>query len=177
MNSYLLAPGIRFDEYVFSEPARLADMALPQCGGVVAVLVKDPSWAPKPFQPLCFRDFGNNSDDCCRQLRASRLSHAEMLYFAVLPMPFSTAGQRVEVRNKLAAAYNPVCQSAGAGTHSGELAQKLAELERRHEEQTAQIRLLLETLNRFFAPQPEPLRRPIGFQPPADSETAPRAGL
>jgi hypothetical protein len=159
MNPYLLAPGIRFDEYVFSEPGRLVDLVLPKCGGIVALLVRDSNWAPKPFQPLCFREFGNN-------LREPHgFAHTENLYVAVLPMPFSTAGQRSEILSRLSRAYNPVCQNGDGGQLPPDFARKLVDLERRHDEQNAQIRLLLETLNRFFEPQPEPLRRPIGFQP------------
>jgi len=45
----------------------------------------------------------------------------------------------------------------------GDLAHKLDELEKKHEEQTTQLRLLLANINRLFEPQTEPSRRPIGF--------------
>jgi hypothetical protein len=44
-----------------------------------------------------------------------------------------------------------------------ELAQKLDQLEKKHEEQTTQLHLLLANINRLFEPQAEPHRRSIGF--------------
>jgi hypothetical protein len=78
-------------------------------------------------------------------------------------MPYSTAAQRRDMRNQLARAYNPFCQ-ARIPVQS-ELVDKLDELERKNEEQTMQVRLLLTSLNRLFEPQPEPRRRHIGFLP------------
>jgi hypothetical protein len=167
MNPYTVE-GIRFNDYVFSEPRRLVDWAPPKCAGVCAILARDPSWAPKPFQPLCFWEFGNNSD----ALRLPRTVNAEALFIATLPMPFSTSAQRAELRDQLVWAYNPVWQ---AGRASGsELAHKLDELERKHEEQTTQLRLLLASINRMFEPAIVPQRRPIGFLPPP-SEGAEKA--
>jgi len=164
MNPYLVAPGIRFDNYVFSEPKRLVEGAPPKCGGVLAILVRDPNWAPKPFQPLRFQEFGNNSQ---APLAAydPRLARADALFVSFLALPFSTAAQRCEIRNELARAYNPFCQNAGVPAYQHDLAHKLDELEKKNEEQATQIRLLLASINRLFEPQAEPHRRPIGFQP------------
>jgi len=61
-----------------------------------------------------------------------------------------------------------VCQGT-ASPNQNELVRKLDELEKRHEEQTTQFRLVLANINRLFEPQPERPRRPIGFLPqPAD---------
>jgi hypothetical protein len=91
-------------------------------------------------------------------------ANAGQLFIAVLPMPFSSSAQRCEVRNQLLWAYNPVYQ--GSTRHpENELARKLDELEKRHEEQTTQFQLLLASINRLFEPQPVPPRRPIGFLP------------
>jgi hypothetical protein len=164
MNSYMVAPGIRFDDYLFSEPRRLVEVALPRCGGVLAILTSDPNWAPRTYQPLCFREFGNNSQETAYDaLQLARTPQAAALFVSVLAMPFSTSAQRCEIRKKLARAYNPVCQISGIPALKNELAHKLDELEERNEEQTLQIRLLLATINRLFEPQPEPRRRPIGF--------------
>jgi hypothetical protein len=166
MNPYLIAPGIRFNDHVFSEPRRLREGALPQCGGIFVILVRDPNWAPKHFQPLCFREFGNNSQDSLlnyHPLRSGRVTDLDALYVSVLPMPFSTAAQRCDVRNQLVWAYNPVCQTNGMPSGQNELAQKLDQLEKKHEEQTTQLHLLLANINRLFEPQAEPHRRSIGF--------------
>jgi hypothetical protein len=170
MNAYLVAPGIRFNDYVFSEPRRLVECALPKCPGVLVILTADLRWSPKPFQPLYFKEFDNNSRETLLDpVRFTRTPHAD-LFVSVLPLPFSSAAQRSEVRSQLVWAYNPVWQANGC-----ELVQKLDELERKHEEQTTQLRLLLASINRLFEPLPEPRRRPIGFLPPTTAGVETRA--
>jgi hypothetical protein len=171
LGSYLLAPGIRFNDCVFSEPSRLDGWTPPQCAGLFGIFVADPNWAPKPFQPLYFGEFGNNASasallaDCRSLLSASR---GKTLMVSVLPMPFSTTSQRCALRSELIWAYNPPCQAAGAETPRADLARKLEDLEKRHQEQTAQVMQLLANVNRIFEPQPEPRRRSIGFLPQAE---------
>src|SRR5437867_13404479 len=47
--------GIRFADYVFSEPVPLAIcVTMPQSMGVYAVLVPDATWGPRHFQPIFF---------------------------------------------------------------------------------------------------------------------------
>jgi len=87
------------------------------------------------------------------------------LFIATLPMPFSTTSQRWALRNELLWAYNPMCQGPTPKTPPADLAHKVEELERKHQEQTAQFGLLLASINRFFEPQPVPPRRQIGFLP------------
>jgi hypothetical protein len=169
LGSYMLAPGIRFNDCVFTEPARLDGWIPPGCAGLFGIFVADPNWAPKPFQPLYFGEFGNNTSasallaDCQSALADSR---GKVLMVAVLAMPFSTTSQRLALRNELIWAYNPPCQSNGHTPPRADLARKLDELEKRHQEQTAQVMLLLANVNRIFEPQPEqPRRRSIGFLP------------
>ena len=165
-----MGPGIRFNDCMFSEPVPLSHLAAPKCAGLFAVLAHDASWAPRPFQPLCFGEFGNNARGPLAADSIRLPGNAGPLFIAVLPMPFSTIAQRSELRNQLAWAYNPAYQ-ASAMPPQNELARKLDELERRHEEQTTQFRLLLTSINRLFEPQPVPPRRPIGFLPQtADGE-------
>ena len=164
MSSYLLAPGIRFNDSVFSEPVPLAGWVPPGCAGIVAVLAHDSNWAPKPFQALYFSEFGNDPHRSPESRGVPLGPFAGELFIAVLPMPFSTAAQRTVVRNELVAAYNPVCQ-ASRTTSTAELARRLEEIDARHNEQHAQILTLLATLCRIFEPQPVGPRRPIGFLP------------
>ncbi len=162
----MVGPGIRFNDFLFSEPVPLSAWTAPKFAGLFVVLAGDHNWAPRPFQPLYFGEFGNNAR--CAAPGSSRLPVQGGLFISVLPLPFSSSAQRLEARNQLVWAYNPVYQPAGTPP-SNELARKLDELEKRHEEQSTQFRLLLASLNRFFEPLPEPAhRRPIGFQPPAD---------
>ena len=154
--------GIRFNDYFFSEPINLAAWTPPKCGSLYSILVDDPNWAPKSFQPLYFGEFGNNAQitsilrDCGQTATAA--ANGKTLFVSVLPLPFSTTQQRVVMRNELIWAYNPPCQATGAGP-SSDLAVKLAELEKKHQEQTAQMMQLLATMN---AEAPATRRR-IGF--------------
>jgi hypothetical protein len=115
---YSTPSGIRLNDCLFSEPVALAGWTPPQFAGISAVFVRDPNWAPKPFQPLCFSEFGNNAphsawlDNYDELLRAAQ---GRELLVAVCPIPFSTTAQRRAVRDELISAYNPVCQSP---THS-----------------------------------------------------------
>jgi hypothetical protein len=161
----MVAAGIRFNDYVFSEPRRLVEWPLPKWAGVLAILATDANWAPKPLQPLCFMEFGNNAD----LRRLMRMPNAEALFVSALALPYSTSAQRAEVRNQLVSAYNPLWQASAGSAVQSELAHKLDDLERKHEEQTTQFRLLLASINRIFEPPIElPRRRTtIGFLPQA----------
>jgi hypothetical protein len=173
MNSYLVGPGIRFNDLVFSEPVPLSNWNTPKCAGLFAILVSDGNWAPRQFQPLCFGEFGNNARGPVVADSIRNLANTAALFVAVLPMPFSSSAQRLDARNQLVWAYNPVCQaynSESAMPPQNELARKLDELEKRHAEQSTQFHLLLASINRLLEPQPVPPRRPIGFLPePVDS--------
>jgi len=116
----------------------------PQFAGLSAILVRDPNWAPKPYQPLYFAEFGNNAplsawlNNYGELLTAAR---GKELLIAVCPMPFLTTAQRRALRDELIWAYNPICQT-GPSHHQ-------------HEVQVAQL------LNDH---PPKPRRR-IGFMP------------
>lgn len=169
----MVGPGIRFNDCMFSEPAPLNHWTAPRFAGLFVILASDGNWAPRPFQPLCFGEFGNNVRGPLGIGYVRLPAHSGPLFISILPMPFSSSAQRCEVRNHLTWAYNPVCQGSAAPSPN-ELARKLEELEKRHEEQTIQFRLLLANMNRFFEPLPERPRRQIGFLPqPPDPEPLP----
>lgn len=158
MGPFPLASGLRFNDSLFSEPVRLFEWIAPQTAGIVAILARDSRWAPKPFQPLYFAEFGNGA-------HCSREPLAGDLYAAVLLMPFSTSAQRRALRNELIAAYNPIYQSAGT-LSTAELVRRIEELEARHHEQSAQhaqIIGMLAHLCKLFEPQPVGPHRQIGF--------------
>src|SRR5579862_2720379 len=107
MNSYLVGPGIRFNDCMFSEPALLSNWTPPKFAGLFVVLAADTNWAPRTFQPIYFGEFGNNA----RSLPTGSIripAHCGPLFISVLPMPFSSSAQRTELRSQLAWAYNPV---------------------------------------------------------------------
>jgi hypothetical protein len=159
MLSYLVPPGVRFNDCLFSEPAPLPIWRLPRCAGIVAVLARNPRWSPKPLQPLYFGEFGNGADS-----RTSLPANAgQDLLVSVLPMPYSTAAQRRALCNELIAAHNPVWQPNGTIVSPATLARKVDDLEARQLEQSQQILALLTHLGKLFEPQPAGPRKPIGF--------------
>jgi hypothetical protein len=167
----MVGPGIRFNDFLFTEPVPLSTWIPPKFPGLFVVLTGDNNWAPRPFQPLYFGEFGNNAR-CAQGGIAQRVPLNAGLFASVLALPFSSSAQRLEACNQLVWAYNPLYQPAGMPPPN-ELARKLDDIEKRHEEQTTQFRMLLASLNRFFEPLPEPAhRRPIGFQPPAAEQPA-----
>src|ERR1051325_8632734 len=104
MGPQLTTPGIRFNDCSFTEPTHLAGWTPPKCAGLFGILVADLNWAPRPFQPLYFGEFGNNPPalplfDIGNSLLAAAKGRA--LLVSVLPMPFSTTSQRWALRNEL----------------------------------------------------------------------------
>lgn len=154
--------GIRFNDCMFSEPAPLAQWTPPRCAGLYVVLARDPNWAPKPFQPLYFGEFGHNLMSKDRLHMATALPQQE-LFVSVFPMPFSTTAQRLLLRDQLIRAYNPPGLVPSAQTPPTDLVRKLDELERRHQEEAAELRLLFAGARDSL--QPEAPRRRIGFIP------------
>jgi hypothetical protein len=168
MHSYPSNRGIRFNDCLFSEPTPLPGWTPPRFAGLFAILVHDPNWAPKPFQPLCFGELRNNARQPLLYTDFARLvatAGSRTLLVSVLPLPFSTTTQRWALRDELIWAYNPTCQISGANATAPDLAHRMNELERQNRDQSAQVLLLLSNLNRMFEPQTVPARRPIGFLP------------
>ena len=44
----MVPSGIRFNDYFFTEPTRLADLKVPKYAGLFVILATDANWAPKP---------------------------------------------------------------------------------------------------------------------------------
>lgn len=145
MPSYLLPPGVRFKDYLFTEPVELAGWRPTGCAGIVAILARNPQWGPKPLQPLYF-------GEACSLPANARGGN---LLVSVLPMPYSTASQRRALCQELSAAYDP-----GSVT---ELSRKVDVLEARQQEQSQQILSLLTYIGKLFEPQTTGPRKPIGF--------------
>jgi hypothetical protein len=165
MSCYFLPAGIRFNDYLFTEPVPLASWRPPGCPGVLAILARSAQWAPKPLQPLCFGEFGNNMGSALTVPRMADNTRVEDMLVSVLPMPFSTVTQRRAVCKELIAAYNPTCQADGWAISAAAMVCKIEELEVRQQEQSQQILSLLTYIGRLFEPQPVAPRRPIGFLP------------
>jgi hypothetical protein len=156
----MVAAGIRFNDCFFSEPVNLVEWVPPRYAGLFVILTLDPNWAPKPFQPLCFGEFGNNT-------RPGGAPANARLFVATLPMPYSTTDERSTARDRLICAYNPLWQAKSASAAPGDLARKLEELEKKQEQQSTQFQQLLSNINKLLEPPPGPAprRRSIGFLP------------
>ena len=164
MQSLWVSPGIRFNDCLFGEPVRLAEWLIPKCAALFAILVHDPEWSPKPFQPLYFGELGNNSAQAFRPNDFATLlsaANGRELLVSILPMPYSTTAERLSLLGELVTAYNPLAQPQGSKHTAADVSRKLDEL-----------LLLLAGINRLFEPQPEPRRRDFGFLPPQPARAA-----
>ena len=153
-----VSAGIRFGNYFFSEPVPLGGYASPEPSGLFAVLVPDPTWAPRPFQPLFFGEFsgaGPTRDDYLCWLRAAAGRH---LYAAASRAPQGSAALRELVR-----AYDPLCNRNRSDAASGDVLQRLNALERKSQEHDAMMRVVFAAAAKMFEPLPEPRKRAIGF--------------
>jgi hypothetical protein len=160
MSCHFVPPGIRFNDCLFTEPVQLTAWRPPGFAGILAIVTRNPQWAPKPLQPLYFAEFGNDAT-CTVSLPANL--RRENLLIAVFPMPYSTAVQRRTLCHELIAGYNPACQINGSLTVAADLAHKVDALEARQQEQNQQILSLLAYIGKLFEPLPVGPRRPIGF--------------
>jgi len=161
---YFNPPGIRFNDYLFTDPVPFLNFRPPGLAGVAVVMARNPQWSPKPLQPLFFSEFGNNAaNGALPQLPAQ--AGSQDLYISVLAMPYSTASQRRAACKELIVAYNPAWQANGSSASAAELAHKVEELEARQQEQSQQILSLLTYISKLFEPLPVAPRRPIGFLP------------
>ena len=160
----MLAPGIRFNDCVFSEPVALSEWKPPRCAGLYVILVRDAEWAPKPYRPVCFGEFGNNTQtEAVIQECRKRLPPAERdsAFLALLALPFTSAVQRWALCHELVGGYHPSGQAAR--TVPAGLVQRLDELERKNQEQLAQLQYLRASADQFVRPPAR--RRRIGFLP------------
>jgi hypothetical protein len=115
-------------------------------------------------------EFGNNAPGLLPsrdQITLGDAGLAGSLLVSVLAMPFSTTAQRFSICNQLIWAYNPPCQTNASSNASSELARKLEALEKKHEEQSTHLQLLLANISKLFEPPPLPERprRQVGFLP------------
>jgi hypothetical protein len=164
----MVPSGIRFNDCLFTEPTHLADWKIPKYAGLFVILAKDANWAPQPFQPLYFGEFGNNTPEAPGHYALLPRGEAgHTLFVSVLPMPFSTTAQRLALRNELLGAYNSAWQAKEVRGGGAGLANQLGVMNTKpYPEQAAEILLHLTGVNKLLDPQPErEPRRRIGFVP------------
>jgi hypothetical protein len=160
MTCYVVPPGVRFNDSLFTEPAPLGIWRPTGCAGILAILAPNSQWGPRPFQPLYFGEFGN---DALRGVNLRANIQRDDLLMSVLPLPYSTAAQRRALCNDLITSHNPLWQANRSVAPVDEMARKVDELAARQQEQSQQILSLLAHLAKLFGPQPVGPRKPIGF--------------
>ena len=161
--------GIRFADYVFSEPIPLAICVTePQRMGVYAVLVPDATWGPRHFQPIFFGVFNGHHqsqlspDDYRRCLRAAA---GKLLYVAAYNMPLvGDPSESQRIQRELVQIYSPLCNHDSADASSAELVRKLDALEMKNQEHEALLKVLLAALGHLVQPTHEIKKRAVGFQ-------------
>jgi hypothetical protein len=164
----MVPSGIRFNDCLFTEPTHLTDWKVPKYAGLFVILAKDANWAPQPYQPLYFGEFGNNTPEVpVNYALLPRGDGDATLFVSVLPMPFSTTAERFALRNELLWAYNSAWQAKEVRATGTGLASPLGGMDTKpYPEHAAQILLHLTGVNKLLDPQPErEPRRRIGFVP------------
>ena len=160
--------GIRFADYVFSDPAPLGRFSLPQhAAGLYVLLLPDPGWGPWHFQPLFFGEFGSQREasmsqaqqTCCLKVAAGR-----SLYFAVYAIPDQHGWATSEIKKQLIGRYQPV-SNFEAVDGAVALAQKLDILEHKIAAQDAVLKYALAAIGQMVQlQQPETRKKIAGFR-------------
>jgi hypothetical protein len=160
--------GIRFADYVFSDPLPLDRFSLPaRSAGLYVLLMPDPSWGPWRLQPLFFGEFGAQREvhmTQAQQLCCLRVAAGRTLYFAVYAIPQQHASATLQMTKELIDRYCPVSNLESVDASVG-LAYRLDSLEKKIIEQDAVLKLALGAIGHVEQLQPEPRRRIVGFQP------------
>jgi hypothetical protein len=164
--------GIRFGDYVFSEPAPLGRFSVPpRSAGLYVILMPDPSWGPWQLQPLFFGEYGGlcaaqmspAQQICCLRVAAGRT-----LYAAMCAVPQQYGREVSHIRKELIDSYHPIANVESV--NAAEMGYRLESLEKRILEQDAMLKMALAAIAQTVQLQPERKRKIVGFQPyPANS--------
>ena len=159
--------GIRFGDYVFSEPIPLDRLFLPpHSTGVYAILIPDATWGPRDFQPLFFGEFahGRYAITAAELSLSYRAAAGKNLYIAVLAIPEAHAGELASLKSKFIHDYRPICNRDEVSEMAVETARRLEQLERRAYEQEIQLKLMLGAFGQVMHhPPAETKKKQAGF--------------
>ena len=165
-----LGAGIRFADYLFAEPVPLDSFLVPpQMMAIYAVLVPDPTWGPRQFQPIFF---GIISSQHQWQLSPEeyrsclRVAGGKGLYVATcnLPPQFQPSESH-RIQRELIHVYSPLCNRDSADAPSTDLERKVDALAKQNQEHELLIKVVLAAIGHLGQPTQEPKKRPVGFQP------------
>ena len=106
---------INYSNYSFSSPAPYWSPSVPVGGGVYAIQVPNPIWAPMTVQPIYFGQAGNffdrhyqNQHELLSQW-TSYPGSLRGLFISFLSMPYANQAEREFVESILISYYRPVC--------------------------------------------------------------------
>ncbi len=134
-----LGAGIRFADYVFAEPVPLDSFLVPpQMMAIYAVLVPDPTWGPRQFQPIFFgiingQRQGQLSPEEYRS--CLRVAGGKGLYVATCNLPpLFQPSESHRIQRELIHVYSPLCNRDAVDAPSADLAGKVDALEKKNQE-------------------------------------------
>jgi len=151
--------------------------------GIYAVLVPDPTWGPRQFQPIFFgvfntqRPYQLSTDEysCCLRVAAGKA-----LYIATYNLAAHDPSESHRIQRELIHAYGPVCNREAVDTPSLDLAHKLDALEKKNQEHELLLKVILAAIGHLVQPPQEIKRRAVGFQPVESStnrQSTPQRGV
>lgn len=165
-----LGAGIRFADYVFAEPVPLDSFLVPpQMMAIYAVLVPDPTWGPRQFQPIFFgiingQRQGQLSPEEYRS--CLRVAGGKGLYVATCNLPpLFQPSESHRIQRELIHVYSPLCNRDSADAPSTDLERKVDALAKQNQEHELLIKVVLAAIGHLGQPTQEPKKRPVGFQP------------
>ena len=160
------ASGIRFADFVFSEPIQVEYAICPVASaGIYVLLISDPTWSPRQFQPVYFGEFGVNGQpqmSTAEQMRCLRIASGRSSYLAVHAVPLQHASEVSRVKQELIHQYVPLGNLDSTRGHA-ESRTRIEDLEKKIAEHEGMLKLLLSSIAQTASNQPEPKKRTAGF--------------
>jgi hypothetical protein len=161
------AAGIRFADCFFSEPVPFGRLALPiSSTGVYVILVPDPTWGPRQFQPVFFGEFGVSHDssiEAMELMACHRVAAGRGLYVAVCTAFRDQSQDLARLKRDLILSYRPICNRESTVSGTPGMAQRVEALEKKSQEQETLLKLALTALGQFYQTPAESRKRPVGF--------------
>jgi hypothetical protein len=110
--------GIRFNNRIFTEPARFSLAPPPVSSGIYAILAPDTACRPRPFRAIYLGESGNFSQRVTGDHErfndwAAEAGGAANLYVAFCSTPLLKEQQRRWIEYDLVARYRPACNLRG----------------------------------------------------------------
>jgi hypothetical protein len=162
------AVGIRFADCVFSEPVPIGRQGVPvHSAGIYVILIHDPTWGPRQFQPVFFSEFGpshHSSVGPADVMGWHRVAAGRGLYVAVHSVAPAEAHELPVLTRELVASYRPLCNRESAEEITSDTKRRVEVLEKKTQEQEALLRLAIAVIGQTPQTASESKKRPVGFR-------------